>query len=322
MQDAVCFATTQNNMSAIAFEPRVLPHHESADLFPLEPHQRSRPSIPRSASSTTLPTATPSPLQASREEGSGIKRNLSELVLTTLESRVQQQFSKPKPRLPRSVSESLPVASVETLGQDPKIAISRIAVTERQSATNPARRPTTSGRRRPSDVEPKTRAISGPLRSFTRRSWYMPSRSPSPAPKDGNLDNDGTVTQNSVLQNGKLSRPSSPNDEDIPAVPQIAKVHQRHGSVASRKRPLSAVLGRPSTPFFDTSSQIPSLPKSVSTDRLPPTLHEQLHRARTAGSSVSIPSSPSTLKSLALDTPRKKDELWSNFRSLDAEFQK
>ena len=304
-------------MAAVALEPRLPPHNKSADLPPFEPHESVRPSIPRSASSTTLPVTTPHPLQASREDGTGIKRNLSELVLTTLENRVQQHVSKANPGLPRSISQSLPVGKVETLGQDPKIAISRIAVTERQNVISPIGKPTNEGRK-PSNVEPKTRAISGPLRSFTRRSWYMPSRSPSPAPKDGKADNDGGVAQNGQLQNGKCSGPSSPN-ENVPAVPQIAKVHQRHSSTASHKRPLSAVLKRPSTPFFDARSQVPSLPKSVSTDRLP---SEQLHRVRAAGSSVSIPSSPSTLKSSALDTPRKKDELWSSFRNLDAEFHK
>ena len=310
----------------MAFDSRASNQRHSVDHPTFESHKSSRPSIPRSASYANLQSTVSRSSQASREEGSGIKRNLSELVLSSLESRVQQHGTKPNVSLPRSTAESLPIGTIGPLGTDPKIAISRIAVTERQSVTNPARRPTTSGGRKPSDVEPKTRAVSGPLRTLTRRSWYVPSRSPSPAPKDGSrhraLSSNGIEARNGVPQNKAYSATSSPDDTDIPAVPQIAKVHQRRNSVASKKRPLSALLGRPSTPFFDTSTQVPSLPKSISTDRLPLTIHDQLHRARATGSSVSIPSSPNALKSFVLDAPRKKDELWSNFRSLDAEFQK
>ena len=325
MQDAVSFNAPQSTMFTVTSSPRFSNHRGSVDLPGFEKHKSSRPSIPRSASYVNLQSSVPQPLQASTEDGSGIKRNLSDLVLTNLENRAWKHGPKPNVSHPNSLAEGFSVAELGPVRPDSKIAVSRIAVTERKSMTD-SRRPTTSEGREPSDVEPKTRVISGPLRTLTQRSWYVPSRSPSPAPKDikqdHTLDSNNFVIQKGDLQNGTHSRKSRSDGSDIPTVPQIAKVHQRRNSIASRKRPLSALLGRPSTPFFDAGSQVPSLPKSFSTDRLPSTIHDQLHRARAAGSSVSIPSSPNTAKSFVSDTPRKKDELWNNFRSLDAEFQK
>ncbi|KAK8238346.1 hypothetical protein HDK90DRAFT_502766 [Phyllosticta capitalensis] len=95
------------------------------------------------------------------------------------------------------------------------------------------------------------------------------------------------------LKTAKKETPLPPlqtvKDEGIPPVPQVPDAK----TTTSRPNPTS-----PSKSSF-------------STDRLPSLL-------RSPPSSESIP----PLKTFSLDTPKKKDELWGQFRSLDGDFQK
>ncbi|KAF4544956.1 hypothetical protein BFW01_g2470 [Lasiodiplodia theobromae] len=107
-------------------------------------------------------------------------------------------------------------------------------------------------------------------------------------------------------------RPRKPSDayikpvkaEELPPIPAVPEIPKSPNLPKSPSMPASPVLGQ-----------------SFSTDRLP-----TLMRSPPSQESV-IPPLPRTvnqekLKTFSLETPKKKDELWGQFRSLDGDYQK
>ncbi|KAL1632798.1 hypothetical protein SLS56_003288 [Neofusicoccum ribis] len=113
-------------------------------------------------------------------------------------------------------------------------------------------------------------------------------------------------------------RPRKPSDayikpvkaEELPPIPAVPEMPKSPGIPKSPNLPRS-----PSMPSS------PQLGQSFSTDRLP-----MLVRSPPSQESV-IPPMPKPvnqekLKTFSLETPKKKDELWGQFRSLDGDYQK
>lgn len=160
--------------------------------------------------------------------------------------------------------------------------------------------------------------------SFARKSWINSSRSPSPnrslkeAKPDEKHDASTGMTASplktsiaSVSPAEQLEAPSMPPSIDSP--PKDRSTLGRSATLHKLKpRPQSVFLGL--TTLDSTNSSSSSLPSSsvdnrstprTSTDRIPP-----------------VPKIFPTEMLLGIDQPRKKDELWSNFRSLDNDFNK
>ena len=172
--------------------------------------------------------------------------------------------------------------------------------------------------------EQAKRSVSESISKFTRRrSWIGTSRSPSPSPgKRLSRAEKEAVTRGSECH--EVARPASqPKSEDESindsAHPPTNGV-TRKNSLLGRKsrRPLSALLGR-DTAFVNAPS-VPPIPKSYSTDRLPTLKHQKSNLSEVPA----VPRSTSfeRLQSSGIETPRKKDELWSVFRNLDGEYSK
>ncbi|KAJ9668119.1 hypothetical protein H2201_001925 [Coniosporium apollinis] len=190
----------------------------------------------------------------------------------------------------------------------------------------------------PSFVISKPRSTSRTRNVFRRKSWIPRSQStsrstsrsnsPSKAEAETRKTDDGATNSSWMFSAGRRkSMTGRSRDADhAPVEPNSTSTVTRNGTVASKKpsRPLSALLrssvagsdARPATP----SAPVPALPKSFSTDRLP-------ILPRSHASSERIPPVPRTIssekiKTLVPEVSRKKDELWSVFRTLESDLHK
>ncbi|KAF2167182.1 hypothetical protein M409DRAFT_66218 [Zasmidium cellare ATCC 36951] len=185
---------------------------------------------------------------------------------------------------------------------------------------------------------------------FSRQSWYQsapstPSRSPSPTKEeqptrsgslgtdvgavpevaaDGRrksliartLTNKATKEKKETAQSSDDQEPSRPTRKGTFLRKKSAQRNSSLSQVASNEVPAHA------TPGEDAVPALPTLPKSFSTDRLP------MLRSQSAMSDRAAPV-PRLLSSEKLHGPsplstatKKKDPLWSEFRSLDADYAK
>ncbi|KAL8923956.1 MAG: hypothetical protein Q9172_002883 [Xanthocarpia lactea] len=150
----------------------------------------------------------------------------------------------------------------------------------------------------------KTSTISRSLSRFARRSWVSRSRSSSPSPVVLDLKHKGEASSST-----STSLPSSALNTSADSA--IADRPSK-----GRRRPLSTMMGRvPSDPSVPS---VPAIPTSYSTDKLSLTL-DQL-----SGQDPPVPSLTSWEPShgTGADSPRKRDDLSSAFRTLDGDFQK
>lgn len=210
---------------------------------------------------------------------------------------------------------------------------------KRRSFINPSRRK--SILRKDTDPSPidEDRAERPPAAS-RRKSFIRKETDGSPAPEESRSnrvsrrmsilrkDTDRKETESSSAEepstkspkkSGVLTkRPRKPSDayikpikvEDLPPVPPVPE---------NPKSP-----GIPKSPNLPRSPSLPSSPQlgqSFSSDRLP-----MLVRSPPSQESV-VPPMPKPvnqekLKTFSLETPKKKDELWGQFRSLDGDYQK
>ena len=178
------------------------------------------------------------------------------------------------------------------------------------------------------DIDGKGRSVATTLSSLARKSWMRSSRSPSPSKRK-------SIDAGSRGHIGGASGPNTPPETKTPPdldethpVPNGPVVTSGNVSIVQRKsttgnkagrRPISAMLGRSQSYFHDNPPAVPSLPKSFSTDKL-----SSFAAGQASISREHLPRLPSTdrLQNSGTETPKKKDELWSNFRNLDGEFHK
>lgn len=159
------------------------------------------------------------------------------------------------------------------------------------------------------------------LSKLRRKSWISSSSRPSSPTKDS-----GTAGQ-SPRASKKLdaSKKKSTNVKlSIPEKPTGVEPTESRGRVLTKKpkRPLSGFFNSSTSqeaPLTSSPTTLPQVPKSFSTERLP-TFTES------PSSPAHIPPLPRNLSRDKLKgvktEPRKKDELWTVFRTLEADLRK
>ena len=284
-----------------------------------EPKEFNLDGIPRSASYTQLPAITP---PAASFERNGIKRTFSENVIANPKANTFRHASiKEAPQREQVFLEQNNYADVTTdisIGSkdEPKITISKFALATDEDGIELTYDPNYKKKARDGDQTRKTRSVTGSISRFARQSWVGPSRSPSPS-KRGAVGRKNS-THDSISK-PSISKSPTHNMDDSTGSEGHVKDHSRNGTVRRTKsrRPLSSLIT--ANPSRNNAPSVPSIPKSLSTDRLP------LSHAHT---STEIPPSLPKSKSferfqiVGTDSPRKRDELWSSFRALDGDFQK
>lgn len=283
--------------------------------------------IPRSASYTHLPCPiSPNPTFAAM----GMRRTLSENVLS-----VPDETARRATPLSRSSAVGLKTKESQDAKNvnlrkstrsrmHPKITISKFTLSlDRKPEETTHKPPKTAAMEDRPDRIMKVKSVSGSLSSFARKSWKPASRSPSPSkdiPERGNAVTEISVLDSttpdvaSAMGNGTGARKADFEG----AINGVS----RNSTVAYKKqrRPLSTFLGRSSPGSGSYASSVASIPKSISTDKLPSVFHGYPIAER-------LPALPRTMSSerlqgIGLDLPRRRDELWGAFRTLDGDFQK
>ena len=268
-----------------------------------------------------------SPSSKTTLEQGGIRRTYSETVLSDLDNGDRQHLSKSVSisdiTLGADIVKGISRQKSRRFTQKPKFTISKFSVTEKPKREETIDLPKAAIISDRLEGKVKARPVVGSLSSFARKSWTTASRSPSPSPGRSS----GEDLHSNSLPNVASTHPSSPIKADpveiqvLPVTEGDRPIKRRKSFIGRKsKRPLSAFIGKGTPGGEDPRPGVPTIPKSFSTDRLPSLVrdHHPLERPPL------IPRSTSSdrLQGLLLESPRKKDELWSNFRSLDGEFQK
>ncbi|PQE28180.1 family UPF0592 protein [Rutstroemia sp. NJR-2017a WRK4] len=170
----------------------------------------------------------------------------------------------------------------------------------------------------------KSKTVSGSFANFARKSWISSSASRSPSPSGRKLGKEiehdgrsegakmaatlGTPTPRGSP--GKVDQPSPSKDIETPTRPAPARKASTLQKI--RQRPQS-VLANFHTSLNSTNSSTSSLPASSIDNRSTP---------RTSMDKVPPLPNFSNEKLAYVDTPKKRDELWSAFRSLENDYAK
>ncbi|KAF2500391.1 DUF1765-domain-containing protein [Lophium mytilinum] len=180
------------------------------------------------------------------------------------------------------------------------------------------------------DSQPTTPKARSPVRSMTRlrrKSWI--SSRPSSPTKEGEKDPavgdsarpvkslDAGRRRSIVAATFKLDKDGSKGSRDNSPTPSKRAVISK-----KPKRPLSALLKGPSPveiPIPSKVPDVPRLPRSFSSDRLP--LGPQSPTSPNQVPPIPRNFSSDKLKGTRIE-PRKKDELWSIFRTLEGDLRK
>jgi hypothetical protein len=173
----------------------------------------------------------------------------------------------------------------------------------------------------------KTKTVTESFATFARKSWMSSSRSPSPnnrtAQKDADREannEEGSMMAGSPLASPGVSRaPSAKFEKSSPTKtsdsPQKSNLLRTPTTLQKiKQRPQSVLMNF--TSFTSANSSASSLPRSSLDNRSTP---------RTSMDKVPpVPKNPSTEKihSIGIESPRRRDELWSAFRSLENDYSK
>ena len=280
------------------------------------------PTLHRSASHTALREAGTS--RDAAENKDGIHRSLSEnLLANTVEnvsrkSSIQLQ-SKDFVKTRRSLGR---VGSIKDRPKQKESAsqhtVSDFIIGTGQTSEATLPRSGSGVKGRSPDRELKARSVTSSLTSFARKSWASASRSPSPSPTTRRSRKDPADAWE-LDKNSPRTTESFQGSQSNNARATVNGTTRRNSILSKRpKRPLSSLLSK--GPEGLDPPSVPPIPKSFSTDKLP-----SLNRkSSTLGNPPALPKSRSfeRLNGKGSETPRKKDELWSQFRNLDGEFQK
>ena len=285
--------------------------------------------IPRSASYTQLPSA--GKVDATPARKPSLSRSFSENVLATLHGNVSRQASTKKgPKDLKSPRRSLSRLGPSKWQKDPdkSFTVSKFVIGPDPSSQESADEPRTRESRTVQGTEHKAPAVAGPISSLARKSWISRSRSPSPSPAKKRLGKEIGLGAESTRQINGSSPVIDPKTSSLSTADGTNKAIDRSsngnakGSLSRRnsilirsRRPLSSILSK--GPTSETPS-VPPIPKSYSTDRLP------LSSKQPISTKPPVPTSRSSerLQGQGAETPRRKDELWGVFRTLDGEYQK
>lgn len=174
------------------------------------------------------------------------------------------------------------------------------------------------------DRNSKTRTVSASFAPFSRKSWMASSRSPSPnrnvlrETENGAKSSIGSTSTGSPTKTFDQSANAAPRlDQSLSATTSDSPPRLRHVSTFQKikQRPTSVLLNL--TTFNSSNSSTSSLPRSSFDNRSTP---------RTSMDKVPpLPKNLSTDKlphSGTENSTRKRDELWSAFRSLENSLSK
>lgn len=158
----------------------------------------------------------------------------------------------------------------------------------------------------------KSKGRSKSFASYARVPWMASSRSPSPNKKDAerNSQEDESTPPSSISSSSSRTSSATPTTKEPekkePATPINQSPAKRAANFLQKKRPRSALFSKSA----DSSS--------VSINRLS---HER--RDSSHGSTEKLPALPQGLDAdKPIESTRRKDELWSVFRSLDTDYSK
>ena len=284
--------------------------------------------IPRSASYVDISVESESTF-----EKDGIRRTFSDNVLSTLDSGLWRRTTSEKScdgGQKSTTINKLARRKSSLFRKDMKVHVSRITIDEQQAGLEIAELPKAVLQGYGDDLDIKTRSVSGSLTNLARKSWLGASRSPSPSKRKSIATYVGAKASPEVTKEGSAgSLKKSPPLPPTPKENGTALTSGDHINLVRKdttgrkaKRPLSVILRKSalSPGIKSPSIPVPSIPKSFSHDTLSSVHNEKslskhdpaLHR------SASI----EKLQSSGADASRKRDELSSNFRSLDGEYQK
>ena len=291
--------------------------------------------IPRSASYVNIPLAADGGtcVRGASSEKSDIRRTFSENVLSTLDNGLWRRTSSEKSSDGANKGTTIHNLVRRKSGlfrKDMKVHVSRITIEEQEAGLEIAQLPKAVLRGHRDDHETKTRSVSGSLTSLARKSWLGASRSPSPnkrrnIPAAGEkLSSTGVAEEHSRIP-FKESPPSPPPvliGKAFVTNSDNCTPERKNTTVKKAKRPLSVILRKSALPpvLKSPGIPVPLIPQSFSQDTPSP-----LHNGKTRPN-ISQPLFKSTstekVQSSGSDTSRKRDELGSNFRTLEGEYQK
>lgn len=265
--------------------------------------------------------------------GGAIKRTFSENVLATIDGTEQRV---PPPHIDPSTVQTQAGSPVRISidrrksprpTAKPNITISKFEIAAKGGNDDTAYESRGLAKPRKSHREAMSHSLTRSLSGFAPKSWIPASRSPSPDKRNvWNDTQDGvpsTVEPSEDHSSPPISLQQMSEIVDKDEASKLTGSPSRNGSVISKKsrRPLSTFLQKsPGEPALSRRPSFSSLRKSFSGDKLPSLSSSPLSAERVPP----MPRSMSTERSqtMGLDTPRKKDELWTAFRALDSDFQK
>jgi len=278
-------------------------------------------SIPRSASYTQFPATTPSDASFERN---GIQRTFSENVIANPKANNFRHASIKRPsRQGDGLADSDGYAHLaRRLSIKPKPETKYIASKftftsdddEPELSYDSQIRKNNTG----ADQGKKKRSVTRSISRIARQTWTGPPRSPS---LDTGRTPERAPSEKDVLSNhrGLEPQPVSTGVNGSTMVNGHGQTQPQDGTVGRTKarRPLSSLMTI--IPSEQNYPSVPPIPKSFSTDRLPLS-----HAHASSEVPPSLPKSRSfeRLQANGIESPRKKDELWSAFRALDGDFQK
>lgn len=276
--------------------------------------------ILRSATFTELATEAQSQDYPLRRDG--IRRSLSENALAA--SKTESLGEPPGDRSgPSEWSLDGGIASSPASDSHPRAhATPDFAVGADQVAEDPPdeiiqhdERNEVTERRRP------RRSLSGSITKLARRSWMKASRSPSPSTSKGRSVADAKMIATVVThaRPGGLPHDTSNANFDATSLKLMANGVVRRPSLMSKKsrQQITPYVGR----TLSTGAPIvPPLPKYCLIEKLPSLKLEPSDVLD--GPTVPISTSHERLQGCLPDIPRRRDELWNQFRNLDSEYSK
>ncbi|KAL8795495.1 MAG: hypothetical protein Q9195_002084 [Heterodermia aff. obscurata] len=283
-------------------------------------------SVPRSASYTQLAAVNGPDTSFERN---GVKRTFSENFIAnpktnTFRHSSIKKGSKQNKDLNRQQEQDEQSTSLSSSSKPgPTITVSGFQVGPDEDEADVTPQPVSKSSGRAAGSAFKTRSVSGSLARLKRQSWIASSRSPSPSkrkPLEQRPDtSDGKLNRRSpsLLQAASAASTDASNSTITSNGHDSARAGRYGVQRKKSRRRISSYLSM--TSLSDASPKDPIIPKSYSTDKLPLS-----HTHTSSEIPPSLPSSKSfeRLSAASTESPRRKDDLWSAFRALDADFQK
>lgn len=288
------------------------------------PTTRTENELPRSASFNCLPTlddqyATEKVLERAASEESPADV-LKEETNQKQDVKVPNKLSKEERQKAERVGrrKSL-VARPKSWMQRVKSSPERLSTLESNhtTPTDAPPMPSTSNASR----DAKSKSVSGSFATFARKSWISSSRSPSPSRnklKQKDAENRGPSGSEVKAE------PIMPPVWNVPSVTQEkAESPPHNGSKQAQRAPttLQKIRQRPQSVIMNLTN---SQSANSSASSLPSSSMDNRSTPRTSTDKVApVPKNVSNEKlSGGIEMPRRRDELWSAFRSLENDFAK